>query len=302
MVGAAADPSPGRRPGEARLSSPSVSEGWLAPGADLADGAPAAAADRRSPRRTRGAPAGRRAGAGRLLGRARRSRQAAEVERRRGGRRARSRRSDQTWAMRGTLHLLVPEDAGAFLSLLAAGRMWERPSWVRGFGLDADQIERLRVVVREALDGAALTREELGAEVAARPGLGHVAEALRSGWGAVLKPLAFQGDLCFGPSQGNRVTFTRPERASRAWRGVPDANEAAPRAIAAYLSAYGPATAAGFGNWLSRGRIARRQLREWFAELGDRLSEVEVDGERAHVLAEDLDSLAAATPPRSPTV
>lgn len=204
--------------------------------------------------------------------------------------------------MRGTLHLLVPEDAGAFLSLLAAGRTWERPSWVRGFGLDPDQIERLRAVVREALDGAALTREELGAEVAARPGLGHVAEALRSGWGAVLKPLAFQGDLCFGPSQGNRVTFTRPERASRAWRGVPDANEAAPRAIAAYLSAYGPATAAGFGNWLSRGRIARRQLREWFAELGARLSEIEVDGERAYVLAEDLDSLAAATPPRSPTV
>ena len=27
----------------------------------------------------------------------------------------------KTWAMRGTLHLLVPEDAGAFLSLIAAG-------------------------------------------------------------------------------------------------------------------------------------------------------------------------------------
>jgi len=35
----------------------------------------------------------------------------------------------KTWAMRGTLHLLTPEDAGVFLSLIAAGRSWERPSW-----------------------------------------------------------------------------------------------------------------------------------------------------------------------------
>ena len=208
----------------------------------------------------------------------------------------------KTWAMRGTLHLLSADDAGDLLSLLAAGRMWERPSWVRGFGVSAEQMERLRAVVREALDGAVLTREELVAAVSSDPGLGHVSEALRSGWGTVLKPLAFQGDLCFGPSQGNRVTFTRPEAASRAWRGVPEASEAAPRAISAYLGAYGPATVDGFRNWLSRGRIAKRQLREWFAGLGDRLAEVDVDGEKAYVVAEDLDSLAAAIRQRSPSV
>src|SRR5919108_4738682 len=37
----------------------------------------------------------------------------------------------KTWAMRGTLHLLAPEDAGAYLSLLAAGRSWEKPAWER---------------------------------------------------------------------------------------------------------------------------------------------------------------------------
>src|SRR3990170_4062310 len=35
----------------------------------------------------------------------------------------------KTWAMRGTLHLLAPEDAGALLSLMASGRSWELPSW-----------------------------------------------------------------------------------------------------------------------------------------------------------------------------
>ena len=54
--------------------------------------------------------------------------------------------------MRGTLHLLTPEDAGAFLSLIAAGRSWERPSWQRYFGVTAKSMDLLREVAREALD------------------------------------------------------------------------------------------------------------------------------------------------------
>jgi len=39
----------------------------------------------------------------------------------------------RTWAMRGTLHLLHPADAGAYLSLLAAARTWEKGAWQRNF-------------------------------------------------------------------------------------------------------------------------------------------------------------------------
>src|SRR5437773_9860935 len=105
----------------------------------------------------------------------------------------------KTWAMRGTLHLLTPQDAGTFLSLIAAERSWERPSWQRYFGVTPSTMERLRAVVRDALDGAVLSREELVASVARARGLGHVADGLRSGWGPLLKPLAWQGDLCSGP-------------------------------------------------------------------------------------------------------
>ena len=202
----------------------------------------------------------------------------------------------KTWAMRGTLHLLTPEDGGAFLSLIAAGRSWERPSWQRYFGMSTKHWDALRDVVREALDGRSLTREELVAAVIAKRGLGHLGEALRSGWGTLLKPLAWWGDLCFGPARGGRATFMRPEVASSRWAGVPDPDEAAPIAIVAYFGAYGPATTQNFRNWLSRGRVSARQLRTWFDALGDRLSEVEVDGERAYVLAEDLEELASARP------
>jgi hypothetical protein len=205
----------------------------------------------------------------------------------------------KTWAMRGTLHLLTPEDAGAFLSLMAAGRQWERPSWQRYFGVTPPQLETLRAVVREALDGTVLTREELIAAVVAQRGLGHVGDALRSGWGTLLKPLAWQGDLCFGPSRGNRVTFMLPTSASSRWAGVPAPDEAAPIAMTAYLRAYGPATVQGFVNWLARGWTSKQHLRRWFDELRPRLAEVEVGGERAYVLRQDLDDLMSTQPTRA---
>jgi hypothetical protein len=202
----------------------------------------------------------------------------------------------KTWAMRGTLHLLTPEDGGVFLSLMASGRSWERPSWERYFGVSPTQIEGLRAVVRTALNGGPLTREELIAAITARRGLGHVGDALRSGWGTLLKPLAWQGDLCFGPSRGNRVTFMLPEIASRRWAGLPEPDDAARTAIRAYLGAYGPATFDAFGLWLAGGWFGKRRLRAWFDELSDRLAVVEVEGERVYALAEHLDELAATKP------
>jgi hypothetical protein len=89
------------------------------------------------------------------------------------------------------------------------------------------------------------------------------------------------------------VTFTRPEAASSRWGGVPDPDQAAPAAIAAYLGAYGPATAESFGDWMSGGWFGKRRLRAWFEELGDRLAEVAIESTRAHILADDLDELAS---------
>jgi hypothetical protein len=202
--------------------------------------------------------------------------------------------------MRGTLHLLTPEEGGAFLSLIAAGRVWKLPSWERYFGMTERHWDVFRPTVREALDGAVLTREELVAAVTKRRELRHVGEALRSGWGTLLKPLAWQGDLCLGPSRGGRATFMRPGVASTRWAGVPNPDRAAPAAIIAYFRAYGPATLDNFRNWLSRGIVSARQLRAWFGAVRERLAEVEVGGERAYILAEDLDDLASAKP--SPAV
>ncbi|MCO5974568.1 winged helix DNA-binding domain-containing protein [Actinoallomurus sp. WRP6H-15] len=138
--------------------------------------------------------------------------------------------------------------------------------------------------------GAALSREELTAEIVDRTGSAHLAEVLGSGWGTLLKPLAWWKVLCFGPPRGTRVTFV-----SAAW--LPDAPDPAATVLRAYLGAHGPTTPELFDKvWLSRGVTPRARLKGWFAALGDELAEVDVEGERRVMLAEHVAELAE-TPP-----
>ena len=69
--------------------------------------------------------------------------------------------------------------------------------------------------------------------------------------------------------------------------------------MVAYFRAYAPSTADAFGNWLAGGWFGKRQLRAWLGELSDLMAEVEVDGERAYVLADDLEELASTTPTKA---
>lgn len=200
----------------------------------------------------------------------------------------------KTWAMRGTLHAMVPEQAAAALSLIGSARTWEKPSWQKTFGATPEQVAGLVEVVSGVLAGQVLTRDELVDAVLAEPGFAHLGEQLRSGWGAVLKPLAWQGALCHGPARGSKVTFTTPADHAPEWTGIPDPDIAAPLLISAYLGAYGPATPEAFDAWLSRNSVRKTVLRGWFAAMGDVLTEVEVDGRIGWIPSECVDDLAAA--------
>jgi hypothetical protein len=201
----------------------------------------------------------------------------------------------RTWAMRGTLHTLSPQDAPAYLALLAAARTWEKGSWQRSF-LNSAQMAKLGDVVQAELDGAVLTREELVAAVERRTGDPAISTAVQSGWSAVLKPLAWQGYLCNGNGDDGRVTFTNPATYLPDWPGLPDPDTAARTAIPAYLRAYGPAEPDAFNRWLARGALRKTDVRRWFADLGDALTEVHVEGEQLWIRTADADSLASAEP------
>jgi hypothetical protein len=85
--------------------------------------------------------------------------------------------------------------------------------------------------------------------------------------------------------------------ASPDWAGIWDLEVAGPHAILSYLRAYGPATTDHVRYWLGSGLSAGgRRLDRWLGEVRERLAAVDVEGESAYVVVEDLDGLMAARP------
>ena len=201
----------------------------------------------------------------------------------------------KTWAMRGTLHLLPTADLPVVTAVL--GPRWDSPggAWLRGHGVTEEHYEAIMEAVPAALEGRALTRDELADEVARRAGNEELRKVLLSGWGAQLKPLAHRGQLCFGPMRGRNVTFVRPED----WLGRLPAvseEEGGRELVRRYLAAYGPASHDDIARWLgTRAAHGKRLL----AALGDESADVELAGARVRSLAADVDALASAAPARS---
>lgn len=201
-----------------------------------------------------------------------------------------------TFAFRGATHLMTPEDAGVYLALRMAGRQWELPSWQSYYRLAPSDWPALQEVVREALADGPLNVKELIAAIAASPRFSHLGPILDGNPWSVMKALTWHGEMSFGPPWSRRSTFQRLDGNPR-WAGIPDLDEAGMRAVEAYYRTYGPATPDNLQYWLGAGLSAgRKRIQAWVARFGDRLAEVEVGGEPASILREDLAELTG-TPP-----
>jgi Winged helix DNA-binding domain len=202
----------------------------------------------------------------------------------------------KAFAFRGSMHYLSPEDGGIYLALRSAGRQWELPSWVECYRLTPSDWPDFRAAVRDALSDGPLTVVELGDVLTKRRVYRHLKPVFDEGAGTLIKPLTWQGDMSFGPPRDGQHTFQRLDTNPR-WQGIPNVDDAGPRAILTYLRTYGPATLDHVHYWLGDGLSAgRKRLNNWLAGLGDRLVAVDVEGTAAYVVREDLDALEAARP------
>jgi hypothetical protein len=202
----------------------------------------------------------------------------------------------KTWAMRGTLHLLPSAELPLWLAARSTRRPWESGAWQRGFGVTAEQVERLVEAVAKALEDRQLTREELAAEVARLTGDEELGGKLRGSWGALLKPAATLGKLCFAPGRGQQVRFTRPDTWLGGWTDH-DPDQAMDEVTRRFLAASGPVTREDFARWW--GMPSPAQGRRLLERLGEEVARVEVEGTPAYALAADLSGLAAAKPSRT---
>ena len=200
----------------------------------------------------------------------------------------------KTWAMRGTLHLLTAGELGTYVAAQAVlPPRQSKGSWLKAYGLTAGEAQAMLAAIPRVLDGPPLTREELAAAVARETGIDALAEALRDGFGALLKPAAFAGDLCFADPAGRHVRFTRPDLLLGSWaRCAPE--EGMARVVRRYLGTYGPASREELARWfgMASPALAGRCLKG----LGEEAVELEVEGARVWALAADVDEMAAAEP------
>lgn len=201
------------------------------------------------------------------------------------------RRLVKTWLMRGTLHLVPAEDLPVFTAAMSSHLVRSPAAWLKYTQLTEREFTGVIQAIGDALDGQALTREELIAKV----GKGRserVQVALKSGWGSLLKPVARQGRLCFGPSRGQSVTFVQPRQWLGRWREL-DPEAALVEMGRRYLRSYGPASKDDFarwwGHWPGIGKAA-------WTGMALELAPVSIEGRRADVLANDLDSIASTEP------
>ncbi len=195
----------------------------------------------------------------------------------------------KTWAMRGTLHLLAASDLPVYVAArkmnLVVKRDWLTPE------IDVEERKRIVHAIREALDGRILTRERLADEVVARLGMSaRVRKHMLSGWGNLLHPAAEQGYLCFGPSEGPKVTFVRPDQWIGKW-DEPSGLEAWKMLLRRFFSTYGPANHNDIAHWWGVRPDKAKMLVDYIA---DELEEVEFEGQKRWVRREDVEQTVDA--------
>ncbi|MGS1077409.1 winged helix DNA-binding domain-containing protein [Pseudoxanthomonas beigongshangi] len=155
------------------------------------------------------------------------------------------RRIVRTWPMRGTLHLVAPEDTRWMLTLMASRAIArDRARQERDFGLDARTTGRCAEVITRLLEGdGRMTRGALYEALAER---GIDTEGQRGLH--ILGRLAHEGVICQGPREGKQPTFVLLDE----WipRTAPlDRDEALAELGRRYFAGHGPATMQDLAWW-----------------------------------------------------
>jgi hypothetical protein len=138
----------------------------------------------------------------------------------------------KTWAMRGTLHLLRTDELGLYVGAQSGLKpRYEQKSWLKHFKLTEKDVQAILTGVPAALRDGPLDRAQLAERV--HPGLGR-------GYGDLLKPLAFRGEIVVADD----ARFALPEPFERI-----DTETATRELARRFLTRYGPATREAFAKW-----------------------------------------------------
>jgi hypothetical protein len=198
----------------------------------------------------------------------------------------------KTWAMRQTLHLLPAEDLPLYVT---ARRITEinLPAIFTRAGISPALVDAYYAIGPEILSNVPITRQQFADEIGRRLKSAVLRDFLvNRGWGVPLKPLAWRGELCFGPSDGQNVTFVRPSVWMGGWQDVEPA-AAMQEIVRRYLQVYGPARPENFKLWWGHYIGPARKA---FASIAAETDDVDVEGWQAKALRSTIASIQAMQP------
>ena len=142
--------------------------------------------------------------------------------------------------------MLATEDLPLYVAALGRPLKQNVARWLDRRGLDHHASDKLSDAILKALKAGPLTRKELATQVCRLLGA-DAAEWIEHSWGGVVKCIALEGHVCFGPNHRNNTTYVRvdkwvgdSERISDNAGNMPQ-DEASMELIRRYLKVYGPA-------------------------------------------------------------
>ncbi len=187
----------------------------------------------------------------------------------------------KTSLMRQTVHLVPSDEFSLYIAALKKSRLDAVLRIMAKCGISLRESDKLTADILEAIDAGCVTRSALRAAMLARAGK-KMRKWMELVWSIVRVPVS-EGLICYGPDQGNEVTFIRTDQWVGKQKPVTELN-AQCILFRKYLAAYGPATVRDFRHWSG---ISMKDCKAVHDCIRDDLMEVKVDGATCSVLRRD---------------
>lgn len=193
----------------------------------------------------------------------------------------------RSWPMRGTLHVLTPDDLRMILPLSRHRLATAFAARHRQLDIDPRDIAAAGDIARSALADRPLSRRDLLAAFAAA---GQSTAGQRGAH--LLGALAHSGLICLGPFIGTEQAFVLLDEWTPAGRPKPDREDAVAELALRYFLSHGPATVTDLAWWAN---LVLADVRPAIARVSDRLGTLTV-GETTYYASPETVELAASAP------
>lgn len=152
----------------------------------------------------------------------------------------------RSWPMRGTLHLVAPEDLGWLLDVCAPRQATAAAKRRRDLGITDADLSKAADVASEAMSGGRCVRRDVLLTLWQRAGISTNGQRAYH----LLWNLGQRKHVVFGPPEGKHPTFALFQEWVKAPR-VLDRDEALAEFASRYFASHGPANVRDFAWWAS---------------------------------------------------